>query len=405
MANLSTTNPPPAVLDQLANVSQALEQVRNLEESTDWLKRANAVEQVAKAAGVAHEIKVQACELRIRWERRLGEAIAESPKNPGGKPEQESYRVVGRPSKTPTLKDLEIGKSLADRARRLARIPSADFEKILQSQRSAALELETKAIDKTLSSASVLRDAKPKPEPSYSPIIKPSDNWNFSTVAYPKLNTGADGHGYIPGDIYANCLWYWTKDGDRVAAPMAGSGQIIRVWEDRETWMQGDRWDIELHCFDLSPRGPYQEQIQANDLTKGLPINDVNYIVMDVPYFGMVQGCYSDCPDDVANAESFDEWLQQMKTIARSCVASLLEGGKVTVITPNFSDVVKGAMIVVSDRVADVFKAQGLSLIHKAYASRRIQQIQNPNMARLNNQAKERRVMLTDISEVLTFAT
>ena len=63
MSNLSTTKPPPAVLAQLANVSHALEQVRNLEESTDWLKRANAVEQVAKAAGVAHEIKVQAFDI------------------------------------------------------------------------------------------------------------------------------------------------------------------------------------------------------------------------------------------------------------------------------------------------------------------------------------------------------
>jgi hypothetical protein len=39
--------------------------------------------------------------------------------------------------------------------------------------------------------------------------------------------------GYIPGDLYANCLFYFAWPGDLVVAPMAGSGQIRCVYDDR----------------------------------------------------------------------------------------------------------------------------------------------------------------------------
>ncbi len=45
-----------------------------------------------------------------------------------------------------------------------------------------------------------------------------------------------------------------------------------------------------------------------------------------------------------------------------------------------------------------------LYILHdKAYSSRRIQQNQSPHMARMNNKAKANRIMLTDITEILTF--
>jgi hypothetical protein len=38
-------------------------------------------------------------------------------------------------------------------------------------------------------------------------LIKPSDNWNFSPVFYERID-GETGYGYIPGEVYANCLFY-----------------------------------------------------------------------------------------------------------------------------------------------------------------------------------------------------
>lgn len=240
-------------------------------------------------------------------------------------------------------------------------------------------------------------------EPEFSPIIKPSDNWNFSNVAFERLEENDHSHGYIPGDIYANCLWYYTSDGARVAAPMAGSGQIIKVWESRAQWMVGDQWEIDLHCFDLSPRGRYADRIQRNDLRHGLPIQDVDYIVMDIPYYGMVVGQYSDSPDDVANM-NLDYWLDAMSRVARSCAAAQVFTGLCSVVTPNYRDVVSGQIIPVTSFVEQVFVGAGYVLHDKAYASRRIQQAQNAGMARMNSMAKKNKVMLTDMAEILTFA-
>ncbi len=241
-------------------------------------------------------------------------------------------------------------------------------------------------------------------EPEFSPIIKPTDNWNFSQVAFDRLPENDHSHGYIPGDIYANCLWYYTFPGAKVVAPMAGSGQIINVWENRAQWMVGDQWDIDLRCFDLSPRGRYADQIQQNDLRLGLPVADVDYIVMDIPYYGMVVNQYSDRSDDIANME-FDLWARSMAGIARNCAAAQKGKGLCTVMTPNYRDVSTKKILPVTCIVESVFTQAGYSLYDKAYASRRIQQAQNPNMARMNNMAKKNRVMLTDMTEILTFVS
>lgn len=240
-------------------------------------------------------------------------------------------------------------------------------------------------------------------EPAYSPIIKPSDNWNFANVAFERLEENDHSHGYIPGDIYANCLWYYTFDGAKVVAPMAGSGQIIKVWESRAQWMVGDQWDIDLHCFDLSPRGRYASQIQQNDLRIGLPIEAVDYIVMDIPYYGMVVGQYSDSADDVANMD-LDYWLDAMSDVAGNCAVAQSSGGLCSVVTPNYRDVAAGQIIPVTSFVEQIFVSAGYVLHDKAYASRRIQQAQNASMARMNSMAKRNRIMLTDMAEILTFA-
>jgi ParB family chromosome partitioning protein len=53
--------------------------------------------------------------------------------------------------------------------------------------------------------------------------------------------------------------------------------------------------------------------------------------------------------------------------------------------------------------IQNSFERVNYILYDIAYASRRIQQTQTPAMAALNNAAKQHKVMLTDISEILTF--
>jgi ParB family chromosome partitioning protein len=238
-------------------------------------------------------------------------------------------------------------------------------------------------------------------QPAFSSIIKPSDNWNFSTVQYGRIDS-EDGHGYIPGDLYANCLWYFTNPGDVVAVPMAGSGQIMRVYEDRTNWARPEPWDLDLRMFDLNPRGLYVKLIKQNDLTVSLPIKHANYIVIDVPYYGIATGQYSDKSHDLANMDE-PSWRRAIDAVAMSCSRVQRNGDLCTVISPNHRNVSDRYVFLATTVVRDAFTHNGYELSDLAYASRHIQQAQGVGMANLNNVAKRSRIMLTDISEVMTF--
>lgn len=232
-------------------------------------------------------------------------------------------------------------------------------------------------------------------------LIKPSDNWNFSPVFYGRID-GESGHGYVPGEVYANCLFYYTKPGDCVVDPMAGGGQIFRVYEDRARWMRPEPWDLHIHGFDLTPRGQYVQAIAQHDLLTGFPLDHADYIVMDVPYFGMVEQAYSDSDKDLANM-TIEAWEASIVAIAATCAEAQKPGNLCTVISPNFRDTTTGRIILAPRLIQRAFELAGYTLYDMAYQSRRIQQQQTANMARMNNFARAQRVMLTDMSEILTF--
>jgi ParB family chromosome partitioning protein len=123
---------------------------------------------------------------------------------------------------------------------------------------------------------------------------------------------------------------------------------------------------------------------------------------MDIPYYGMVAQQYSNQPEDLANM-SLEDWKVAMSNIAKNCATAQQTETLCTVISPNYRDVAKGQIIMVTDIIRSLWEAAGYVLYDKAYSSRRIQQNQTPQMARMNNQAKGNRIMLTDITEILTF--
>jgi hypothetical protein len=257
----------------------------------------------------------------------------------------------------------------------------------------------------------------------FSPIIKPSDNWNFNPVVYGKEKIrekiegngetvlddensesgGEEGHGYIPGDLYVNAFWYFARPGDVVVDLMAGSGMAMVVYDDRISWMPEDEvYDFDLRLFDLNPRGPYAGRITHHDAREPLPIERVNYIFADVPYFGMVKGQYSEKAADLAN-QGFIDWSTSIGQIAASCHAVQQAGDRVTIVSPNYSDVSHRYYIMIDEVIIKAFESVGYSYFHRACASRHIQKAQTRDMARSNHQAKENRTMLTDVSYILSF--
>ena len=233
-------------------------------------------------------------------------------------------------------------------------------------------------------------------------VIRPTDNWNFSTLRWPRID-GWEGHGYIPGDLYANCLWYYAREGDLVVDPMAGSGMMHQVWKDRAEWCMGETRNIQIELSDLVPRGPYANQIRECDLLEGDLAVCANYIIIDPPYCGLVNSQYSDYPNDLANMDP-DDWIMVMTTIAKVFSKAQPDDGRCTVIVPNNRTITTGQRILFPEIVRRIFQGAGYRLYDVTYASRRTQQKQGREMGIFNNRARRAKVPMADIAEVLTFS-
>ena len=245
------------------------------------------------------------------------------------------------------------------------------------------------------------RELRGSDSPRLPSVIRPTDNWNFATLRWPRID-GWEGHGYIPGDLYANCLWYYAREGDTVLDPMAGSGMMLKVWEERADWAEEESRDISIELSDLVPRGLYADQIQACDLLEEAPVEEADYIIIDPPYYGLVNSQYSELPNDLANMDP-QGWVDAMKGIAKRFKETQPDSGRCTVIVPNHRNINTGQRILFPEIVRRVFQEAGYSLYDTVYSSRRTQQRQGREMGILNNRARRQRVPLTDISEVLTF--
>lgn len=233
-----------------------------------------------------------------------------------------------------------------------------------------------------------------------SSIIKASDLWTFNPPFYGRID-GEDKHGYIPGDLYANMLWYGAEEGDLVCDPMAGSGQVFRVYEDRARWLpSGCSLEVDLRLFDLNPRGPYADRIGYHDARTPLPITP-DLILMDLPYYAIARGSYSQSEEDIANAEDFPGWLEMIAAVALACRKSQETGrGRVMLIIPSFREE-RGegfTRIPVPRHVQRLFEGEGYELRDVFYSGRAIQKYGEKRF--INAHAKKSRSPLTEVAEI-----
>jgi hypothetical protein len=395
------------VIDFLKTARELLRQARTVEEAQAVWQKVNALEAISKKCRLSKDVQLDATELRIWIERRLGEILSQNNQSRAGniKNQHQNSVKVNLDSKDSKSipQNLSFTKNDLAKFQQLANTTQQVFKAVLTDLRTEAAIKKQAALSTTGIIRAIRTEQRKDREPLFSPIIKPSDNWNFSRVQYGRIdeNLGQD-RGYIPGEVYANCFWYYVKPGDLVIVPMAGSGQAWRVYESRQEWMGQHIYDFNLKMFDLTPRGKYKDLITQHDLTKIFPVENPAYIVMDIPYYGMVAQQYSNKSEDLANM-NLKEWQIAMTTIAKNCAAVQKKGALCTVISPNYRDVIKEQIFMVTDMIRSMWEMAGYLLYDKAYSSRRIQQSQTPQMARMNNQAKAHQTMLTDITEILTF--
>jgi hypothetical protein len=115
---------------------------------------------------------------------------------------------------------------------------------------------------------------------------------------------------------------------------------------------------------------------------------------------GLCRGQYSKRPDDIANMDEA-AWTAAMHRIAQVCADA--EAKRATLIVPTWVDTDKAHVVLCPEIVREAWRGAGYRLLRVAYASKRIQAARTDRMPVLNNRAKETRVPLNDIAEVLTF--
>ena len=113
---------------------QALAAAKQVDEVKDIRDKAVAIQEYAKQAK-NRQLELDAAEIRIRAERRLGELLKERPKAPGakGKPGggTRGSKKEPRVGEPPTLASQGIDKKLSSRAQKLAALTEPAFERKL----------------------------------------------------------------------------------------------------------------------------------------------------------------------------------------------------------------------------------------------------------------------------------
>lgn len=113
----------------LAEGKRWLAQARDLLEVKDFCDKAAAVEHYLKQRDDAGEAAIDAAELRLRAERRLGELLAETVDHKGGRPAKNPITVIG-------LIPDGINQNQSTRYQQAAKVPEEQFEAHIEEARA-----------------------------------------------------------------------------------------------------------------------------------------------------------------------------------------------------------------------------------------------------------------------------
>lgn len=216
-------------------------------------------------------------------------------------------------------------------------------------------------------------------------IIKPSDWWAFG---HPKWRRDDDFPGSIPGEIYANALYYFAPLQGIAVDPMAGSGMLKRVYDDRELWQKDRRLNLELHLYDLHPKRDF---IRQHDAREPLPTK-ADWIFLDPPYYNQSEHLYN---GGLATAKNYKDYLKILDQVINSMVQSLNSQGRLCLLLPKWSgQTSEDPNYNIPTDALEIVLRNGLKWVDFASVSRGRQQ--ELSSARLNARAKRQRRMRSD---------
>lgn len=228
-------------------------------------------------------------------------------------------------------------------------------------------------------------------------IIKPSNWWGFGQ---PKYRMEEAFPGSIPGEVYANALYYFAPLCGKVADIMAGSGMLRRVYDDRKRWQKDLTFDLDVRLYDLHPREPFASRygILTHDATIPLP-ESVDWIFFDPPYFGQSDHLYD---GDLAQTTDYHTYCTLLERVIVAAKRSLSSQGTLCIfVTPYIS---LNGHSAVYDTPLDVVKMAnntGFTVRQRIYVNRGEQQ--RSYNGHVNLKAKRLRRVFSDACELLVF--
>jgi hypothetical protein len=120
---------------------RTLAEARTPEQLFDLANRAETLRRYAQRARLGMAAQNRCAEIRLRAERKLGQYLADTPRNSGGRPKH-----VPLGNGFPTLDDLDITQKLSRRAQRLAAIPASHFDWYLGTAAEQEWEINTRLL-------------------------------------------------------------------------------------------------------------------------------------------------------------------------------------------------------------------------------------------------------------------
>ncbi|MDH5695293.1 MAG: DNA methyltransferase [Dehalococcoidia bacterium] len=149
------------------------------------------------------------------------------------------------------------------------------------------------------------------------PSLETTTLWDYPKQSYGKTPKGSNKfQGVTPAFIIWNLVQRYTKPGDLVVDPMAGSGTTIDVCKEEGRKVIG---------YDIEPKHP--EVIQHDARSIPLPDESVDLVFIDSPYGDNVH--YSDHPDDIGKISAEDErFYHELEKVAIEAYR-ILKPGKV----------------------------------------------------------------------------
>ena len=128
---------PPLALPRYDDACRAVRALRTVDEVDEIIARADAIRAYARQAR-NRQLELDAAEIRIRAERRVGELMQGGGRTIGkarGQLRRGVELTPRGPADPPTLAEAGIDKNLAKRARALAAVPEQKFEELLGEKR------------------------------------------------------------------------------------------------------------------------------------------------------------------------------------------------------------------------------------------------------------------------------